>query len=316
MFRWRNFTILICAWLAPQAGLSQTECQSVGVESFEAHGAAAAMQDFETAFERPECQKSAIMKLNYALTMADLITDTRNQILNCHAAELLIDVQEDSTIPANLQSVAMDKADTYIEKCRMVSARMLEPEFRAASRRAIDLAKNGRREQAILSWRALVRIRNERVEPQRALCRLLEKTDRKAEAERRCAAWRFLVSQEGADADASSGDYPIWPFATLSGGLLAAAGLTYVLASSTHTDLLAANRRAVVAADEGDLTRFQQAVAEQNNLTDKMENLQTTTWILLGTGLLAGGVGTYLWFDQESVEMAWTGSGVHWRVQW
>ena len=119
------------------------------------------------------------MKLNYALTMADLITDTRNQILNCHAAELLIDVQEDSTIPANLQSVAMDKADTYIEKCRMVSARMLEPEFRAASRRAIDLAKNGRREQAILSWRALVRIRNERIEPQRALCRLLEKTDRK-----------------------------------------------------------------------------------------------------------------------------------------
>ena len=63
-----------------------------------------------------------------------------------------------------------------------------------------------------------------------------------------------------------------------------------------------ANRRAVVA-DGGDLTRFQQAVAEQNNLTDKMENLQTTTWILLGTGLLAGGVGTYLWFDQESSKL-------------
>ena len=38
------------------------------------------------------------------------------------------------------------------------------------------------------------------------------------------------------------------------GQATAAAGLTYVLASSTHTDLLAANRRAVVAADEGDLT--------------------------------------------------------------
>ena len=47
-----------------------------------------------------------------------------------------------------------------------------------------------------------------------------------------------------------------------------------------------------------------------------MENLQTTTWILLVPASLAGGVGTYLWFDQESVEIAWTGSGVQWRVQW
>jgi len=274
------------------------------------------MQDFEKAYERAQCQTSSIMKLNYALTMVEHVQTAGKQILLCKAAELFIDAQEDLSLPKNLSKIATDKATEHIEKCREVSAKMTEEEFQKESKRAIELARIRQREQAILSWRALIRIRNDRIEPHRALCRLLKNTNRHQEAKQRCAAWRFLVNQQGADVDPLSEDYPLWPFFTVSGGLIVAAGLTYTLASVAHTDLLGANRRAVEAADAGDLSRFNQAAKEQRNLTKKMENLQLSTWVLLGSGVVLSGIGTYLWLDKRSVELAFTGTGLEWKVQW
>ena len=88
------------------------------------------------------------------------------------------------------------------------------------------------------------------------------------------------------------------------------------MASSAHSDLLDARQDAQIAANEFRRNDYETAAAEYNALQTKMETLQYTSWGLLGSGVIFGGVATYLWLNPAKQSVALTPNGIVYSARW
>ena len=161
-----------------------------------------------------------------------------------------------------------------------------------------------------------MRLNDRRVEPQRALCKLLPSLGRHSEASARCASWRSQVMETKRQPLNASSQTTAWVFTGLGAATLVGSIIVYGMASSAHSDLLDARQDAQNAASEFRRNDYETAAAEYNALQTKMETLQYTSWGLLGGGILFGGVATYLWLKSAKQSVALTPNGVVFSARW
>ena len=299
----------------PTIAWGNQDCVGQAMRAYKQGGARAALPHFEKMLKDPVCRNDPKLNFNYARSLSELVKQDGNDIRSCVAGEIFQTLQTEPRLPEFMRTLAAQDVPKLLKQCHALSVTLEEAAYQSYVKRARGLTQEGHIWRAVLEWRALLRLNDRRVEPQRALCKLLPSLGRHDEAAARCASWRSQV-METTRPDTDNSRTTAWVFTGLGGASLLGAIVVYGMASSTHNDLLDAREEAQNAANEFRRNEYDVAAAEYNSLQTKMQTLQYTSWGLLGGGILFGGIATYLWLDPGKQSVAVTPDGILFTAEW
>ena len=239
--------------------------------------------------KRRTAQMIPMALLNLARALESLSKKTGQTADTCHPAEIFLEVQNHENAPAPLRTLAQKSATKLLNMCAALTDEERADAFSTTMVGARLATKKRAIYEARRRYATAIRLQPQALEPHRSLCKLLKSSDPMAAASH-CDAWRTLASEQPVATVESGGqEIPrrtlVW---TVVGGVSIGAGLiAYILADQASDDAFAANLRARTAAQDRDIAAYQAATEAQENSVSKLQNLQTTSWLLFGVGVAA-----------------------------
>ena len=294
---------MLAAALLPCA--AHASCFDEGISAYRNQGPEEAVRVFRAALETPDCANDPMALLNLARALESLSKKTGQTADTCHPAEIFLEVQNHENAPAPLRTLAQKSATKLLNMCAALTDEERADAFSTTMVGARLATKKRAIYEARRRYATAIRLQPQALEPHRSLCKLLKSSDPMAAASH-CDAWRTLASEQPVATVESGGqEIPrrtlVW---TVVGGVSIGAGLiAYILADQASDDAFAANLRARTAAQDRDIAAYQAATEAQENSVSKLQNLQTTSWLLFGVGVAGCAVATYYWLDDAQLQV-------------